>query len=848
SMFIGQLKEVLVLILIGAAIVSGALGEWADAIVILVIVLLNALLGVFQESKAEQALKALKEMTKNMVKVLREGQVSQSEADSLVPGDIVLLDAGDSVPADGRLIEAASLRVNEAALTGESVPAEKNLNLIEAADVPVGDKNNMVFMGTTVTAGRGKALITQTGMKTEIGRIAEMLQEEKPELTPLQRQLASFGKILGMAAGIIVVLVFLAGLLRGEDLGEMFMTAIALAVAAIPEGLPSVVTIVLALGVTRMSKRNAIIRKLPAVETLGVATYICSDKTGTLTKNEMTVTALYVNEELIQVSGTGYRPEGEFTKEGEVINPQKDRNQELLLLGGLLNSDARLETSGDSYKITGDPTEGALVVAAAKAGFARSDIDKKYPRLEEIPFDSDRKMMTTFHKMNEEIYSFTKGAPDVVLGRSGEIAALKETKPLTEESRTALLKINSHLASQGQRILALAMRKWERIPENPTPDTAEENLIFLGFFAMQDPPRTEAKEAVAINRQAGIKTVMITGDHQDTALAIAKELDIWREGDGIFIGTQLEKMSEEELKKEVTRTTVYARVSPEHKLRIIAALKAHNHVVAMTGDGVNDAPALKRADIGAAMGITGTEVAKEASDMVLMDDNFATIVNAVKEGRTIYSNIRKSIQYLLSCNTGEIVAIFSAIILGLGSPLTPIQILWLNLVTDGPPALALGLEPAEKGVMNRPPRSHNEGVFAGGVGVSILYQGAIIGLVSLAAYWLALSWGRSPEEAHTMAFLTMALSQLIHSFNARSFDVSLFRLGIGTNRTLVYAFFLSIVLQSVIVFVPFLRGIFETALLQTGDWGVVLGLSLIPLIVVEISKTFKRNRLDVKHA
>jgi Ca2+-transporting ATPase len=842
SMFIGQLKEVLVLILIGAAIVSGALGEWADAIVILVIVLLNALLGVFQESKAEQALKALKEMTKNMVKVLREGQVTQADAVSLVPGDIVLLDAGDSVPADGRLIEAASLRVNEAALTGESVPAEKNLNLIEGSDVPVGDKNNMVFMGTIVTAGRGKALITQTGMKTEIGRIAGMLQEESPELTPLQRQLASFGKILGLAAGVIVVVVFLAGLLRGEDLGEMFMTAIALAVAAIPEGLPSVVTIVLALGVTRMSKRNAIIRKLPAVETLGVATYICSDKTGTLTKNEMTVTALYVNEELIQVSGTGYRPEGEFSKGGETLNPVNDRNQQLLLLGGLLNSDARLETSGDSHKITGDPTEGALVVAAAKAGFDRGDMEKKYPRRAEIPFDSDRKMMTTFHQMNEGIYSFTKGAPDVVLSRSKEFAALKETKLLTEESRTALLKVNSHLASQGQRVLALAMRKWEKIPENPTPDTVEENLTFLGFFAMQDPPRAEAKEAVAVNRQAGIKTVMITGDHQDTALAIAKELDIWREGDGIFTGTQLEKMSEEELKKEVTRTTVYARVSPEHKLRIIAALKAHNHVVAMTGDGVNDAPALKRADIGAAMGITGTEVAKEASDMVLMDDNFATIVNAVQEGRTIYSNIRKSIQYLLSCNTGEIVAIFSAIILGLGSPLTPIQILWLNLITDGPPALALGLEPAEKGVMNKPPRNPREGVFAGGVGVSILYQGAIIGVVSLAAYWLALSWGRSVEEAHTMAFLTMALSQLIHSFNARSFNLSLFRLGIGTNRTLVYAFFLSIVLQLVIVFVPFFRGIFETALLQLGDWAVVLGLSLIPLVVVEISKAIKGNR------
>nr|WP_277998222.1 calcium-translocating P-type ATPase, SERCA-type [Zhaonella formicivorans] len=841
SMFISQLKEVLVLILIGAAIVSGALGEWEDTVVIMIIVVLNAALGVFQENKAEQALKALKAMTKTFVKVLREGKVTQVEVDSLVPGDVVLLEAGDSVPADARLFEAASLRVNEAALTGESVPVEKELNTIDAEEVPIGDRKNMVFMGTAITGGRGKAIVTETGMNTELGRIAQMLQETPPDPTPLQRQLASLGKTLGIAAGVIVAVVFLTGMFRGENLIEMFMTAIALAVAAIPEGLPSVVTIVLALGVTRMSRRKAIIRKLPAVETLGVATYICSDKTGTLTKNEMTVTQVYVNGDLVQVTGTGYHPQGEFlAQSGEQIEPLKDKNMELMLLGGALCSDARIEKTEKGYQIIGDPTEGALVVAAAKAGLKKEEAEEKYPRLGEIPFDSTRKMMTTFHNMKGTVYSFTKGAPDVLLAHCNELVTPTGIVALTDKIRLQILQVNSTLASQGQRVLALAIRKWADVPANPTSETVEQSLAFVGFFAIQDPPRQEAKEAVAVSRQAGIRTVMITGDHQDTAVAIAKELDIWRSGDGILTGAQLEQMSDEELKKHVNKTTVYARVSPEHKLRIVAALKANNHVVAMTGDGVNDAPALKRADIGAAMGITGTEVAKEASDMVLLDDNFATIVNAVEEGRTIYSNIRKSIQYLLSCNTGEIVAIFSAILFGLGSPLTPIQILWLNLVTDGPPALALGLEPPEKDVMKRPPRSPKEGVFAGGMGIAILIQGTLLGLLSLASYWLALIWGRTLEEAHTMAFLTLALSQLVHSFNARSLDKSLFTLGMGTNRSLVYAFLLSVSLQLAVIFVPFLRKVFETALLRPSDWAVVLSLSIIPLIFVEISKLFKK--------
>lgn len=844
SMFIAQLKEVLVLILIIAAFVSGALGEWADSIVILIIVILNAALGVFQENKAEQALKALKEMTKALVKVLRNGKVSQVEADHLVPGDVVLLDAGDSIPADGRLIESASLRVNEAALTGESVPVEKELTVIQGEEVPVGDRKNMVFRGTTVTGGRGKVIITNSGMDTELGKIAQMLQEEPPDPTPLQRQLAELGKILGIVAGIIVAIVFATGLWRGGEILEMFMTAIALAVAAIPEGLPSVVTIVLALGVTRMSRRNAIIRKLPAVETLGVANYICSDKTGTLTKNEMTVTQIYHDGNFIKLTGTGYQPEGDFLdQQGAKLSPTADQNLELMLRGGTLNSDARVEKTEKGYEVIGDPTEGALVVVAGKAGFNKEDLEIKYPRLEEIPFDSARKMMTTFHKIDEEIISFTKGAPDVLLSRCNQILTSEGIKELSKDEYEKILKVNSTLASEGQRVLALAFRKWQEVPKSPTSDFAENKLTFIGFFAILDPARDEVKDAVVVSRHAGIKTVMITGDHQDTALAIAKELDIWREGDSVLTGIQLEKMNEEELKDYVTKTTVYARVSPEHKLRIVGALKAHGHVVAMTGDGVNDAPALKRADIGAAMGITGTEVAKEASDMVLLDDNFATIVNAVEEGRTIYANIRKSIHYLLSCNTGEIVAIFTAILLGYGSPLTPIQILWMNLVTDGAPALALGLEPPEKGVMNKPPRNPKDNVFAGGVGGAILYQGILIGILAFSAYWLGLQWGQSLEEAHTMAFMTIAFSQLVHAFNARSFDQSLFKMGITTNRPLVYAFLASAALQLAVVYVPFLRGIFETELLTPKELFTVIIFSLTPLVVVEIAKIFKRMYL-----
>jgi len=847
SMFIDQLKETLILILIAAAIVSGALGEWVDSLVILIIVILNACLGVFQENKAEQALKALKEMTKATVKVLRDGQVSQVNVEELVPGDIVLLEAGDAIPADGRLLESASFMVNEAALTGESVPVEKDVHGLDKDEVPIAERHNMVFMGTYATGGRAKAVVTSTGMNTELGKIAQMLDEGEPDPTPLQQQLARLGKTLAKAAGAIVAVVFLTGILRGGELLEMFLTAVALAVAAIPEGLPAVVTIVLALGVTRMSKRNAVIRRLPAVETLGVATYICSDKTGTLTKNEMTTTDIYLPSGTFRVTGTGYEPQGEFlTEAGEPFDPAHSLDLQLLLLGGALNTDARLVQKEKGYQIIGDPTEGALVVAAAKAGLDKGAMESQYPRLGEIPFDSGRKMMTTFHQLNGVYYSFTKGAPDVLLARCSSIHQEGRARGMSQEERDLLLEINSQYASQGKRVLAMAYRQWDALPEPMTSETVEQGLTFLGYFVMIDPARPEAKQAVAVSHHAGIHTVMITGDHKDTALAIAKDLGIWQPGDHCLTGVELAKLSDRELEDIVLNTTVYARVSPEDKLRIVDALKAKGQVVAMTGDGVNDAPALKRADIGCAMGITGTEVSKEASDMVLLDDNFATIVNAVEEGRTIYNNIRKAIYYLLSCNVSEIMAIFGAILVGLGSPLTPVQILWMNLVTDGLPALALGVEPPEKDIMNRPPRDSKEGVFAGGVGLKIIIQGVMMGILALSAYWLALFWGRSLVEAHTMAFLTMSLSQLVHSFNARSLDHSLFYLGVTSNRSLVYAFLISLLLQLMVVFVPGLNNVFGTTVINPHDWAVVLGLSLVPLVVVEVWKALAPPKAAVQ--
>ena len=836
SLFMGQMREVLVVILLVAATVSGILGEWADALVIMIIVIFNAVLGVVQERRAEEALRALREMAKPLAKVLREGVLSEVKAEALLPGDIIFLNAGDFVPADARLLDHVSLQVDEAVLTGESLPVEKDPATLGPGDIPVGDRKNMLFMGTTVTGGRGRALVVATGQDTQLGLIAAMLAAVPPQATPLQQQLARLGKELGMAAGLIVFLVFITGIWRGEEALAMFMTAISLAVAAVPEGLPAIVTIVLALGMTRMSQQRVIIRKLPAVETLGTTTIICSDKTGTLTKNEMTVKRIFLAEDDFRLSGSGYDPRGEFWDgQGRKVEPREGDALSLLLLGGLLCNNARLKRDGEDGKgwgIIGDPTEGALVVAAAKGGWLREDAEARYPRRGEIPFDSERKLMTTFHAYEGEVRSFTKGAPDVLLERCTHLHTQGGRKPLTKQDQERLMATNRALAARGERVLALTYGSHPQMPGDGGL-ASEEGLTLVGFFALQDPARPEAAEAVEVSRQAGIRTIMITGDHPKTATAIARDLNIFRPGDEVLTGVELNKMDEKRMQEAVERTTVYARVSPEHKLKIVKALQKKGHVVAMTGDGVNDAPALKVADIGVAMGITGTAVAKEAADMVLLDDNFATIVTAVREGRTIYDNIRKSIHYLLSCNIGEIIAIFVAILLGWGSPLTPIQLLWMNLITDGAPALSLGLEPAERGIMKRRPRPRKEGVLSGNMALGILLQGIGLGLISLISYGLALRWGRPLVVARTIAFLTLSLSQLIHSFNIRSQTQSLFSLGLGGNRSLVYAFFLSLSLQLAVVLFPFLRGILATVALPARDWFLVVGLSLFPLFFME---------------
>lgn len=853
SMLLDQFKEVMVLMLIAAAIISGLVGEVKDSMIILLIVLLNAILGVVQESKAENALAALKKLSAPVATVIRGGKPQQIPARELVPGDVIFLEAGTNIPADARLLEVANLRCEEAALTGESVPVEKTITPLQSQDVGIGDLINMVFSGTTAVYGRGKALVVGTGMQTEIGKIASMIQAVPQEPTPLQLKLDELGKSLGAVALVLVVLVFLAGLLRGEPAFEMFMMAISLAVAAIPEGLPAIVTIVLALGVQRMIRRQAIIRKLPAVETLGTATVIASDKTGTLTQNAMTVTHVYVNNELLEVKGQGYEPVGEFLEEtGEVREqPLADQHLNLLLHGFSLANDAGFDANSDGYAIIGDPTEGALVVLAAKGGIQVSD-NGVYPRVGEIPFDSRRKRMTTLHRLDgigdlagievldKELISFTKGAPDVLLPLCGYVYSQGDIRPLTDSDRQSLLEINASLGQKALRVLALAFRGWDGLPTTISPETVEQGLVFVGFAGMIDPPRPEVKTAVELAKEAGIRTVMITGDHKLTATAIAAGLGILEdEGQLVVTGPELEKLSDLELEQMIEKVRVFARVSPEHKVRIVEALKAEGHVVAMTGDGVNDAPALKRADIGASMGITGTDVAKEASEMVLADDNFATIVAAVAEGRTIYANIRKAIYYLLSCNVGEIFAIFMSIMLGWGRPLTAIQILWINLVTDGLPALALGVEPPEPRVMHQKPRSNQESVFAGGMSYRIILYGCLIGTLGLLAYYFGLRRGLSIDKARTMAFATLAFSQLFQALNARSTQ-SLFRVGLFSNRYIVFAFIGSAALQLMVMIIPALRQVFGVVPLELQSWDLVIGLSLVPVLVGEIQKLMAR--------
>ncbi len=843
DMFVGQFKNVLVLILLIAALVSFILGEVSDAIVIAIILILNATLGVVQEYKAEKSLAALKKMVAPAALVIRDGRHTRIEAAQLVPGDVVLLESGDRIPADLRLYRVTNLKIQEAVLTGESVPVEKKSELIDKEDVSLGDRNNLAFMGTAVISGRGRGIVVATGMQTEMGQIAGMLEEQKQEDTPLQKQLNQVGKKLGLIILIVVGLVVLLGYLRGIPFFEMFLTGISLAVAAVPEGLPAVVTVVLALGVQKMTKKHVIVRRLPAVETLGATTVICSDKTGTLTQNQMTVRKLVLPGKNIEVEGEGYQPIGKFYQTGQEIQPQIDPDLSLLLKGAVLCNNAELQKNNDNeqWEIIGDPTEGALIVTAAKAGYDKEKLEEDYPRVNEFPFDSDRKQMSTIHQTNGGNHIiFVKGAPDQVISYCKYYQKNGIIEEMGESIRNKVLSQNRELAQEALRVLAIAYRfvGRENLGEIKGIKDAEKELIFIGLMAMIDPPRKEAIESVKTCLRAGIHPIMITGDYSLTAKAIATEIGIYHSGDRIIAGDDLEKMSQSELEEAVENTTIFARVSPRHKRRIVRALQKKNQVVAMTGDGVNDAPALKESDIGVAMGIAGTDVTKEAAEMILTDDNFASIVGAVEEGRKIYENIKKFIHYLISCNLGEIIAIAGAILIGLPSPLIPIQILWVNLVTDGLPALALGLDPTEEDIMRRSPRDPNAGIFSGKMGFNIFSQGIFIGLITLVAFYLGVSF-YSLEIARTMAFATLAFSQLSQSLNSRSEKYSIFKIGLFSNPHLTLAILISGCLQLLVILIVSLQVIFKTVFLTLDQWWVVIILSLSPILYVELLKLMK---------
>lgn len=840
-----QLTEPLVLVLIVAAAISAVVGELTDALVIMLIVVVNAGLGVWQERKAERSLAALKELGAPEARVVRDGEPQNVPVPELVRGDVVLIEEGDFVPADGRLIEAVNLAVDESALTGESVPVEKNTDALDRDDVPMGDRTNMVYKGTVVTYGRAAMVVTGTGMQTEIGKIADLIQQAPEVETPLQRRLASLGKTLGLVALALVVIIFAAGVFRGIDYFEMFMTSVSLAVAAIPEGLPTIVTIVLAMGVQRMSQRRAIIRKLPAVESLGSATYICSDKTGTLTQNKMTIQRIFADGRM-----------------REAQDPL-DTVGRWLVMGGALNSNASVARKNGSVQVVGDPTEGALIMLAMDHGLNGGSLHDALPRIAEAPFDSDRKRMTTLHRVEQlngdpdwlretvrqgKWVSFTKGAPDLIVARATRMMTDEGIVPLDDAGREAFLQANEQMAQDALRVLAVAMRTYDEQPSGhpeQLAQVAEEELVLLGLVGMIDPPRPEAKEAIGTCRRAGIHAVMITGDHLSTAKAIGRELGLLNGGTRAMTGQELDDLDDTALAERVQNVSVFARVSPEHKVRIVQALQSRGELVAMTGDGVNDAPALRRADIGAAMGITGTDVAKEAADMVLTDDNFATIVEAVSEGRTIFTNIKKSIRYLLSCNAGELAAIFAAIMFGWPRPLVPVQILWVNLVTDGFPALALGIEPPEPGTMDRPPRDPKGPLFSGRELRVVVLGGLWISLITLVAFWLGWRKGGSLVLGQTMAFATLAFSQLFQALNNRA-ELSLFKVGLFTNKAMNWALLASAVLQVLVLTVPVLQGVFGTTSMALGEWLAVVGLSATTLLFAEVRKAVEGGRRDVE--
>ncbi len=860
-----QLTGFVVIILLVAAAISMAMGDWIEASVILLIVVLNAAIGVIQESRAEAALDALKKMAAPEAHVIRDGARVTIPARELVPGDIVLLEAGSIIPADVRFIESANLRVEEASLTGESVPVSKSADMVLPPEAGLGDRRNLGYMSTIVTYGRARAVVVETGMQTEMGHIATMLQDVENEQTPLQIKLDELGKTLGIGSLAICALVFLVSvgrpLLTGqtltlEDVANFFMIAVSLAIAAVPEGLPAVVTICLALGMNEMVKRHALIRRLPAVETLGSATVICSDKTGTLTQNQMTVTRVWTKGHSYTVTGKGYEPQGEFLESEEVISPTAHCVLRSALLIGTLCNDAILEQEAGQVRMVGDPTEGALVTVAAKAGYYQEALAQSVPRVAEIPFDSERKRMTTIHRVDiispPTCWSITpyaalvKGAPDLVLARCTRILTDEGPLPLDDAARQEIMNANAEMASQELRVLAMAYRPLDEIPSNPQPDEIEQELVFVGLMGMIDPARPEVIPAVRKAQGAGLRTLMVTGDYATTAAAIASEIGILQPGHKVISGAELEAMTDEQLQEIIDQTDVFARVAPHHKVRIVEALRARNHVVAMTGDGVNDAPALKRADIGVAMGITGTDVSKQAADMVLTDDNYVSIVSAIEQGRIIYSNIRKFVYFLLSCNMAEIAILFLAALLGWSPPLTAIQLLWLNLLSDGAPALALGMEKGDPDIMDRPPRAPDEPVINREMLSGVVVQTIAITSAVLFAYLqgskLAAATGR-PEvpTAQTFAFITLIISELLRAYTSRSERYPLFKLGVFSNKWMQYAVGFSLLLALIVVYVPFLRTIFGTVILTWSDWEIILPLTLIPSVAAEVRKMFLKS-------
>lgn len=888
-----QFNNFIVMLLIVASVISVFLGEWIDASAILAIVILNAILGIIQERRAEKALAALRKLAAPEAQVLRDGHRISLPARELVPGDMVFLDAGNFIPADIRLLEAVNLKIEEAALTGESLAVQKNAASILERDVPIGDRKNSAFMGTVVSYGRGRGVVTGTGMHTQLGLIAEMLQKVEDEGTPLQKRLDQLGKILGWGALIICAIVFLVALIQNTDtslistpgagfaaylreaqytLVDTFLVAVSLAIAAVPEGLPAVVTISLAIGMGEMIRRHALIRKLSSVETLGSATIICSDKTGTLTQNQMTVTRLWADGQFVEVTGTGYSPKGEFIIDGNPVDLRSFPALRTTLWVGVLNNDAQLEITGEredvqTYRIVGDPTEGALIVAAAKAGAWQGEIKDAYPRANEIPFDSDRKRMLTIHNVDapkpDDISPFDndqfknwnvialKGAPDVVLGLCNHYMGMNnQPQSMNEFDRKRILEANDSMTRDALRVLGVAVRMEKNIPEGEiNVSSLEQDLVFIGLLGMIDPARPEVEGALRKANQAGIRTIMITGDYPNTARAIAQTIGLIDPKHKVATGGDIDRMSDDELKDEIKVTDVFARVSPEHKMRIVDALQSNGEIVAMTGDGVNDAPAIKRSNIGIAMGITGTDVAKETADMVLTDDNYASIVEAVEQGRVIYSNIRKFVYFLLSCNMAEIAIIFLGTLISRNSPLAPIQLLWLNLITDGAPALALGTEKGDPDIMVQPPRPPKEPIINRFMIFGIVVQTIAIAAVSLTAYFLGLKLhaGQSDQIqfAETMAFITLSGSELFRAFTARSERYPILKIGIFKNKNMNWAILASIALMLAVVYIPFLNTIFDTVPLGWEQWEVMLPLLLIPSITAELVKYFiSRKKKD----